>query len=238
MSTDTGISKAFADELAAHRSAGGDVVMRWIHKYRALLIFLALLVSGLALHFWPHGWWFDSTFHALADALMVAGFLGLTVDRLLKHDLMRDVGSIFIGWALPDEIRNYIREVSNTSLVKRNYRAEYVFTESGENVIIDASAEWEVYNYSSGSRLYCPHMAISLMDYPSADHIRCEVTRGSGTRTFLAEQLNSEKHLERKETRVIYRLPKMKLRSQDIEDRRTAAACRVKWQYRMTKKTE
>jgi hypothetical protein len=236
MSVDTGIPKAFADELAAHRAANGDALMRWTQKYWSLIVFFALVAVGLILHFfYQHDWPLYSTFHAFADALIVAGLLGATVDRFLKHDLMRDVGAIFIGWALPDEIRNYIREVSNTSLVRRNYRAEYVFTASEDDVVIDASEEWEVFNYSTGVRKYQPHMAINLVESPSRDHIQCDFTTNGRTKVYTAKKLDTE-HREKEETRVIYRLPKSSLRAQDIEDRRTAASCRVKWQYRITKK--
>jgi hypothetical protein len=209
MLTETGISTAYADELFIHRTSGGDVVSRFFHKYRAFFIFSGLFLSGFGLHFWQDHWWLHSTAHALSDALMVAGLLGATVDRLLKNDLIRDVGSIFIGWALPDEIRNYIREVSNTSLVRRNYRAEFAFVANGDDVVIDVTEEWDVFNYSSGTRPYQSHMAISLIDYPSRDHIRCELTRNGRTEIFTAEQLNSnKKRLEEKKTRVVYLLPK------------------------------
>jgi hypothetical protein len=209
-------------------------VRRWLSRNRSSLTFLLLTAAGLAFHFYPEGWWLQTTIHALSDALMVAGLLGLTVDRFLKHDLMRDVGSIFIGWALPDEIRNYIREVSRTSLVRRNYRAEYDFKKSEGGLLVVATESWEVFNYSSGSRRYESHMAINLVEKPSLKHMQCEFTQDGHTRVYTADELN-KKYCKTEKTRVIYRIPKKSLRWQDIEDRRTVAACRVKWHYRITK---
>ena len=209
-------------------------MIRFMNKYRSFLAFTGLIVAGLILHLWPSEWRMHSTIHVLSDALIVASILGLTVDTFLKYDLMRDVGSIFIGWALPDEIRNYIREISQTSLVRRNYRAAYVVTKVNDRVVVNATAEWELYNYSSGTRTYRPHMAINNNEEPSLDAIQCTLSFRGKDRLFKADELNS-KYVEKENTRVVYRLPGRKLRYQDIEDRRTTPECRVKWHYRIVK---
>jgi len=116
-------------------------MLRWIQLHSAALTFLMLFLVGLGLYYVPNTWWpwpwLNSIQHLLSHALMVAGILGGTVDSFLKRALIRDVGSIFIGWALPQEVRNYIRDVSQTDLVRKNFRAHYKLTPDGNDVIID-----------------------------------------------------------------------------------------------------
>ncbi len=214
----------------------------WLNKNRPTITFLVLIAVGLLLHFWMEEWWLSSAAHALSDALMVAGLLGLTVDRFLKHDLMRDVGAIIIGWALPDEIRNHIREATKTSIVRRNHRLDYSFSASSDSddVVIDATEEWEIFNYSSETERYEPHFAINTVDNLDRSSICCTISpRDCPTRVFTSEELNDEKCLTEEKTRLVYR-PKINLTLpyQILEDYRTKAACVVKWHYRFTKKRD
>jgi hypothetical protein len=211
--------------------------MRWLSKNRFGLTLAGIALAGLLLHiFYPEDWRFHSTFHVLADALIVAGISGFTVDASLHRALIRDVWHVLLGHALPDEIRNYLRNIAETSLVRRNWRAEFRFQKDGDKLVVDVTESWELFNYGSGSRPYKSHMAVNLIDNPSPDRLQCEISQaGRKTRRYAATELNNRNHRQSKGTRVIYRADEVSLEAQDIEDRRTTAACSVKWQYRITK---
>jgi hypothetical protein len=242
LTDDTGLSKIFPEDDLDHVKTGGRPMNRLLRKHIDTVTLISLFVGGLLLHAldkWLHlldSFWFQSTFHMFCDALTLGGILGLTVDWFLKRHLMRNVGSIFIGWALPDEIRNNIREASQTSLVRRNYRAEYTFKKRRNKLDVEVVEEWDVYNYGSASEEYAGHMAIDHVDNLSPDSIGCEITQnGRPSTIYSADKLKG--YLEKKPTRDVYRLPKITIPSQDIEDRRIKPACRVKWQYCISKNT-
>src|SRR5262249_49059149 len=140
----------------------------------------------------------------LSDALMIAALLGLTVDWFLKRALIRDVGSIFIGWSLPQEVRNYIREVSQTSIVRKNWRTHYHFTmsDSKDSVTVKVTSYVEIFNFSTAFREYRPSLALDLRDRPDEQAISCEVKRGRKTHFKGAEGLNNPK-LVKKEADIV-----------------------------------
>jgi len=112
--------------------------------------------------------------------------------------------------------------------------ANYTFARDGDKIVVDVELKWKVYNYGSSSLPYASLMAINLSDCPSQDHVQCEVVGGGRDHVYTAKELN-EKHLEEEGTRIIYRIPPRRLGWQDIEDRRTEAACKVTWRYRIIK---
>src|SRR5262245_19684004 len=111
---ESGLLEAFRAEMADRPVARGDSAMtKWILRHRAELVFSGFIIAGILIHYVPESWlifsWLYSVSRPLSDSLMVAGLLGLTVDRFLKRALIRDVGAVFIGWSLPQEVRNYLR---------------------------------------------------------------------------------------------------------------------------------
>jgi hypothetical protein len=199
----TGLSATFDKAVASRRrfAQQSSAMSKWLEKYKSLLVFGALVLSGVGLHFWhwslPDAWrWVDETRVLLAHALIVAGLIGGTVDTLLKAALIRDVGSLFVGWALPQEIRNYIREISQTSIVRRNYQIHYVLRQLGPDVVVQITHDCDVYNYSTGLRKYAPALAVDLMENPDITGVALEITRGDTTKRWDPGALNACKKRE------------------------------------------
>src|SRR5262249_17801718 len=122
---ESGLFESFSAELAERQALQrGSAMFRWLQDHGALIAFLGLILVGIGLHYLTDFIredrlalsWLRSASRPLSDALIVAAFLGMTVDTFLKRALIRDVGAIFIGSSLPHEVRNYLREVSQTSM--------------------------------------------------------------------------------------------------------------------------
>ena len=81
-------------------------MLAWLMRHRVGIAFFVAILVGFGIHAvlsqlqLPHDAEPGMGLRMLADALVVAGLLGATVDGGLKRALVRDVGSIFIGWAL------------------------------------------------------------------------------------------------------------------------------------------
>jgi hypothetical protein len=205
-----------------------------------LLVFVGLILGGLVWHYvWPliTWWalaWFRSASGPLSDALIVAGILGLTVDYFLKRELIRDVGAIFIGWALPQEIRDYIRKVSQTSIVRKNFRVHYRLALVGNGeVSVKIRTSVDVFNYSSGRERIAPQWIVDLQDKPNESAIRCEIDRQGTVKSWTADKLNTPKRQERGPDVMKWTLPSLTLNPQDANDPQLKPACKVSWEYEL-----
>lgn len=235
----SGVLSEVFDQSFPRRAVVGPqstAMTRWLHRRAAFLTFAALFLGGIGLHYLrPHPGlglgWLDETRELLSHALIVAGLLGGTVDFFLKTALIRDVGSIFIGWALPQEVRNYIREVSETALVRRNYVIRLVLHEDGEDVVVDGTLDCDIFNYSTGIRSHRPTLAIDLAENPDESVVELEITDGK-TKRWTAAQLNEYRRREKTDQLIRWHSPKtILLMPRDVND--ISPTCHIRWKYRI-----
>jgi hypothetical protein len=70
-------------------------------------------------------------FKSIGHAFVVAGLLASTVDLYFKNVFFReganDISKFLLGYELPDEIRNRIRTLMSTQLVRRDYHIKLKF---------------------------------------------------------------------------------------------------------------
>src|SRR5262249_41532676 len=122
--------KALDVGLKAQAVGNWDSTMfrRFVHRHPVWAAFFVLIVPGVVIHIalafvpkdacalWLHLY---SVGHALADLLIAAGLVGVLVDYFLKRTLIRDVWTFIIGHALPPEVQDRIRGLSQTSVVRK-----------------------------------------------------------------------------------------------------------------------
>jgi hypothetical protein len=216
--------------------------MQYREDHRVKRASLIAIVIGLFWTAWhslfPDHFLAESRLTTLIDhlsiALVVAGVLGVTIDTYLKRALIRDVGAIFIGWALPQEVRNYIREASQTAIVLRNYQAHYSLTIVGNEVVIDVTYSWDVYNYSTGRQKYVSGLAEDRHERPEVEAIRCELTKGGKKQVWDYDKFMKGKKLHPSRRDAFeWRTPGMWLGAQDANDPNTRPACHVRWYSRL-----
>ena len=140
-------------------------------------------------------------------------------------------GAIFIGWALPQQVRDYIREVSQTSVVRKNFRIEYTLVEDGDGVKVQVTTEVEVYNYMPApSDIGQPNPSIcTTIQTNQKPNVNGRSTASSTrwTQPNLRKRswLNGTQHV------ITWKLKPMRLPPQDVEDPRATPACWVRWTF-------
>lgn len=212
-------------------------MMRLLERYKAALTFGLMVVVGASLQFWPSSWppnlgWTGEVRKMLADALMVGGILGASVDYFLKAALVRDVGSIFIGWALPQEVRNYIRDVSQTAIVRRNTTIEYRFAMDGKHVVVDTTIRSDVFNYGTGSIRYQSLLGLDRIENPECESVRLTLTKQSKATVFDHNAFTRKKLYKHEGHSHRWRGPKCLLWPQDATEPGLRPGCTTSWTMR------
>jgi hypothetical protein len=180
----------------------------------------------------------SSLLRVLGDLVIVAALAGVFVEFLLTHALIRNVWWFIIGHALPPEIRDRIREVSQTSIVRKNYRADYSLrpNSDGNGLTVRIDLFYEVFNYGIGPMKYPPKLAVDFQDNPTKDATRCEVTEpGKNPICWESEDWKKGKRAERRvvesDEAITWNGPEVQLPPQELTN--AQPGCTVTWRYEM-----
>src|SRR5689334_1771136 len=91
------------------------LILAWLFTVGSELIWLSIVLHDLA----PV--WFV-VLHDISVALVVAGILGLTIDRWLKRALAKDAFEASMGYALAPEMKNTLRWVYGHTRLCKSHR--------------------------------------------------------------------------------------------------------------------
>lgn len=100
--------------------------------------------------------------NALADALLIAGILGLLLEiyatRLLVEKVSGDLAEKLVGRGLPSELQAHIKSIVDSDIVRDHYVKTYKLSliENGEKVQVDVTTSFDVKNYSDSVIEYSP----------------------------------------------------------------------------------
>jgi hypothetical protein len=91
--------------------------------------FVVCFILGLILICYPHTWVLQSAVHALQDALLVAGILGITIEMFAASALVdraaAEISERLIGYGLPPDAQYVINTIVRTTRVYKDYRKSY-----------------------------------------------------------------------------------------------------------------
>src|SRR5262249_41793204 len=147
---------------------------------------------------------------------------------------LRDVKSVIFGWALPSEIRAHIRDVSETSIVRKNYVARFDISVDGNKATINVSESWDVYNFSTHAQKYKSSYAVDLHDDPDFDAASCESAFGNAkSRLWDSKSLNAAKHIKRESGSVTWEIDSVTLPPQEVSDKDLKPSGRVCWRCKL-----
>jgi hypothetical protein len=168
----------------------GEVKRNWLFYGTCT----GLIVAGLVVIWtYPHGWPQRELLVSVAQALIIAGILALTVDRFIKErllrELTRDVSQYLIGYELPKEIQDRIHDIMGTALVRHNYQQRYRLAADAGQVRAEVELTWEIVNYSSTPRMYAPALYFDRNERPDIQEISCHSTDKSAAFTMTGDKV-------------------------------------------------
>src|SRR5678815_1121976 len=141
--------------------ASDDEVMSKPRYYTALalLIFGGIAAASIDLHQFPKT---ERAIHALADALIIAPLLAITVDTYLKKWLLKeasfDIFQFMLGYTLPRGVTDRLKSlVQATALLRRDCELRWILTwtdDTKNSVRVRLDVTYFVENLSHEDRSY------------------------------------------------------------------------------------
>jgi len=136
-------------------------VARRFHIILAIVFVIGATMSAKWTSWWPH--W--TPLVSVGEAFMIASVLAFTVDRFVKehfiYDVSRDVFHYIIGYDVPVELKNKIKELLQTEIIAFDKLIAIRIEPKGRNVTVTFRIEWKIRNLTSATRSYTPHFAVS-----------------------------------------------------------------------------
>jgi hypothetical protein len=199
---------------------------------------LSILIGASGRLWYSRNWWLHDTAYALADALIVAGVIGLILElfasKFLIERVAGDLAPRLVGRGLPGELQGKIRDIIHTDFVRDHYVKAYSLSDPDEtgHVHLDAKITFEVKNYSDSVREYSPFMQEETFYKPEFQYL--EYATPERSYSFNAEQLSSMVKIS-PETKVKEVSGPKKVRLKPYkENSNSKAICRVTMKIRTT----
>jgi hypothetical protein len=129
---------------------------RWRHNPRiAFFLVVGLLIgTGITLLFNNIPYLNTGFARSLGHAFIIAAILAATVDHYLKERVLReislDVSKYLVGYRLPEEVQDRIRELMQTKWIRRKFEVRFSFAEArNQRVKLDVRIAEEIQNITA-----------------------------------------------------------------------------------------
>jgi hypothetical protein len=139
------------------------------------LALVALIPVGLALLYsFPSG-----LGHSFAEAVSIASILGVTVDFYLKRRILReaslDISKFLLGYTLPQEIQDQIKNLMQTSLLRRDFEVRYEISRKREDrCYLKVEGSFLVENFTNEPQPYIQTLAFEAEESPQIVELRLD----------------------------------------------------------------
>jgi hypothetical protein len=180
-------------------------------------------------------WYPQDVLEAFADALMVAGALGIVFElfatRFLIERVADDLSDKLVGRGLPPELQAHIRAIVDTDFVRDHYIKTYSIATSSQpdTLTLDVRVSFDVKNYSDSTKGYIPILQEETFYSPEFVDVEYGVIGGE-YQTLSAAKLAQLTETDPKTNVKTIRGPAIKLEPFRRNDR---AVCTVRISYRL-----
>ena len=144
---------------------------------RILASFFIAILAGITLFWYPSTWSGQEIAHALRDAFIVAGIIGIGIEIAASSVLIdhgaEQLSERLVGHGLPKAAQSLIHElVHTTSLVYRDFRKTYrLTTMDPKKLKVHITVNFKVVNNGIVSETYAPEFAEEGMYSPEVQSL-------------------------------------------------------------------
>lgn len=173
-------------------------------RYRFPLLLFLLAAAGAALLRFGSG--LGHTAEGIAEALIIAGILGLTVDSYIKEHLLeeasQDIAKYLYGYRLPPELQSTVKDLMCTIRVTRGFHLHYklsLIKEKPGHVEVETTLTYQVQNIGNRKIPYQQPFYQQKYYSPCFLELRCDSTEKDGNFYLGPQELSGQmKSQERK----------------------------------------
>jgi hypothetical protein len=150
----------------------------WMVAIGAMVLGIAAIMATVRSHFYGHEVTREFV-RAIGEAMFIAGFLAVTVDRYVKWYLLRevtqDISKYLIGYNLPTEIQGRIGELMATAIIRREFEQHYILErdESG-TMRLTTEFRYTLMNCANSAREFTPRIDFEKHEAPTVMEFRCD----------------------------------------------------------------
>jgi hypothetical protein len=146
----------------------------WLVTVGVALLGIFLISLATAFGFYGHQVVRELT-RAFGEAFVVAAFIAATVDQYTKHGLVSDLYKYIVGHALPPEIQDKIKELTRTTIMRRNFEERFVLEHHGEGRLkLTAEGCYDIINCSNRPQEFTPRLDFEKHEEPTLEEFRCD----------------------------------------------------------------
>jgi hypothetical protein len=144
-----------------------------IRRIPSWVLFIIVIGLGWLFHIkYPSDWSYRELVIPLTDALMIAGFLGLTADAFAKNRLLQeaagDISKYLIGYRLPPEMQDHIRWIQTVDVVRCDFEIRYrLESREPSSMVVEVEMSYSVKNFSTITKKYTPTLSAEDVDNPT-----------------------------------------------------------------------
>jgi hypothetical protein len=149
----------------------------WFYGISAAALLLAIALEAKAAR---ETWEYKEAIKSVCDAVIIASLLAVTVDRFVKERLIRefssDAAKYLMGYRLPTAVQDKIRELMSTTIVRRDYNANYTLVGDNGRQKLTVELNFYVENYSNEPQTYQQLLGLAVYQAPTVSLMACHTT--------------------------------------------------------------
>lgn len=149
-----------------------------------------LLAVGVLLY-----WQGSDLARGIGEATMISAILAVTVDGFVKRRFLKeiswDVSKYLIGYSLPEEIQDRIRELMATRLMTCDWEVRYRLTAGADSATIrlDVDYSYKVENLTNQKQDYQQRLQFEKRDKAEIRELRCDSKDTAANYTLSGDNL-------------------------------------------------
>jgi hypothetical protein len=166
--------------------------------FEILFVLCLILMIAIGFAFMYEGHETHSEFcKAVGDALVIAGFLGIFIDPFVKRRLVkesiRSVDKLLIGYGLPPELQDRIKDIMRTRVVRKPMRIEHRLTPvNNKQVKVQTIVKYWLENISNEPHEFQQRIYVEKEKQPDITLLRCVLDDKTITYCLDKEKLQQE----------------------------------------------
>jgi hypothetical protein len=181
------------------------------------IVFLVLIGTGLFCIGYSH----EGFIHSLGHALVIAGVLSWTVDYNVKKRLIReavrDIDKYLLGYALPSDLQDKVREIREARIVRRYFVCEFTISpiQDEKQIRLETKITFQAQNITNQEQPYTAELALEKRNSPEIDFMSCTSNDAQAKYRIkgsdLLNQADSDSPIIDVQARTLWLLPQAQL---------------------------